>query len=218
MSSQKYRSFAFIFLCLFLATPTLFAQAPAATTPDVGRVEGNKYTSAYFGFTYRIPEGWVVRGTGGKAPGVGGNLLLTMKRASGDALSSVMVTATELPTEYRNDVSRYLADRYRVNQAASSGVKINGWSLGRSSNKGNDPELVNVAERSYYRVEIGSASVSRTVMATLEKGYVLIFEIVSPARNADQAARELVDSMYAVTFGTATAGPKPETAQKSIIK
>lgn len=211
MSSQKNISFALVLLCLFFATSHLRAQAPAATAaPDAGKVEGNTYTNPYFGFSYRMPEGWVVRATGGRMAGPGGNLLLMLKRKSGDALSSIMVSATELPADYRNDVSRYLLDRYRLNQSVSSGLTLNGRSMGRSTVRGGaDPELVTVAEHTYYRVEFESAAVSRTVMATLEKGYVVIFEIVSPSREGEQAGRELVDSIYAVTYAT------PDSIQRS---
>lgn len=215
MRSQKsFLSFAVILLCLFFATSPLRAQSPAAnSTPDMGRVEGNKYTSAYFGFTYRIPEGWAVRGTGGTMPGSGGNLLLMLKRNSGDALSSIFVSATPLTAEYRDDVSRYLVDRYRLNRSVNSGLTINGRSVTRSTVRGGaDPELITVAECNYYHLEFEAAGVSRAVMASLQKGYVVIFEIVSRAREGEQADRELVDSMYAVNF--AAAEPAQKTGNK----
>lgn len=211
MSSQKIIPFALVLLCLFFATASLHAQVPAATAsaPDTGRVEGPKYASAYFGFSYRIPEGWAVRTTGGKMPGgVGGNLLLMLKRKSGDALSSIFISATELSSDYRNDVSRFLVDRYRLNQGANSGLTINGRTIGRKVRYA-EPELITVAEHTYHRLDFDSTSVSRTVLATVEKGYVIVFEIVAPEKDGDQAGRELIDSMYAVTFAS------PEPVQKT---
>ncbi len=206
MSSQKHICFALVLLCLFFAT-SLHAQAPAAAVPapDTGRVEGSKYTNTYFGFTYRIPEGWAVRTTSGKMPGgVGGNLLLMLKRRSGDALSSIFISATELSPDYRNDVSRFLVDRYRLNQGVTSGLTINGRTVGRKTRYA-EPELITVAEHTYHRLDFDSASVSRTVLATVDKGYAIVFEIVTPEKDGDQAGRELIDSMYAVTF----ASPEP---------
>jgi hypothetical protein len=199
-----------LLVCLSFAAPLMVAQAPAAAvTPDAGQVTGSTYTSSYFGFTYRIPDGWVVRATGGKLPGVPGNLLFMLKRKSGDALSMITVSAAQMPADYRNDVSRYLEDRYRVNQSSNSSFTINGLPPIRSKRNEAEADLVALASHSFYRIEVETPSASRTALATLSRGYVLVFEVMGPTRDADNAARELVDSMYALTF------PNTEPTQQS---
>lgn len=183
----------------------MVAQAPApaaAVAPDAGHVNGSAYTSSYFGFTYRIPEGWVVRATGGKLPGVPGSLLFMLKRKSGDALSMITLSAAPMPADYRNDVSRYLEDRYRANQSSNSSFTINGLPRIRSKRNEAEAELVALANHSFYRIEVETPSTARTALATLVRGYVLVFEVIGPSRDSDTAARELLDSMYALNFPT----------------
>jgi hypothetical protein len=190
-----------VFLCAVLLAPGAQAQSPAAVTPDAGRVEGAKYTSSYFGFSYMIPETWAVRGTGGRVPGVGGYLLLSLKRKAGDALSSVMVSANELPAEYRNDIPRYLSDRYRLNQSVASGITINGIPAGRTRVRGGSQvEVLSLSDRIFYRLSFDTAGASRSAIATVEKEHILVFEVISPSTDRERSAQELVDSLYTLAF------------------
>ncbi len=175
------------------------------TLPTDGRVEGTAYKNTHFGFTYYIPEEWAARGTAGKLPGAAnGYLLLTLKKKSGDALSSVTVSAAELSKENRGDLVRYLDERYRLHQeAVLSETTINGIHAGRSKPADRAPELVMIGDRQFYRVEIESTGMTRVVMATSEKGYALVFELMVPALYAMETTSTFMDSMLSVTFAPA---------------
>ncbi len=182
----------------------LTQEATKHTLPTDGRVEGSAYRNSHFGFTYYIPEQWAARGTPGKLPGVAnGYLLLTLKKTSGDSLSSVTLSAAELSEKFKGDgdVLRYLDERYRLHQeAALSETTINGIRAGKSKAVDREPESVIIGDRQFYKVEIESTGMTRVAMATTEKGCALVFELTTPTRYAPETTAAFMDSMLSLTF------------------
>jgi hypothetical protein len=170
--------------------------------PTDGRVDGAAYRNSHFGFNYFIPEQWIARGTPGKMPGVAnGYLLLTLKKKGGDAFSSVTISAAEISRKYNGDLVRYLDERYRLHQqAVLSDTTINGIRAGKSKSVDREPESLIIGDRQFYRVETESTGTTRVVMATSEKGYALIFELIAPTRYAPEATTEFMDSMHGLSF------------------
>jgi hypothetical protein len=178
------------------------AEPSSSTQPNAGAVEGARYSSAFFNFSYYIPEQWAVRTVASRAPGTGFPLLLSLKKKSGtDALSVIMITATELPPTYNGDVARYLTDRYRLSQAESQ-TSINGIPTSRMkrSNAAPSAELLSIGDRNYYRIESRTPSVSRVAIATMEKNYAIVFELIVPTKDIEPAAMELTDSLHGLNF------------------
>ncbi|HET8666662.1 MAG TPA: hypothetical protein VFM10_01710 [Terriglobales bacterium] len=195
-----------LILCCTFFTCGLFAESPLPVQPNAGAVAGSRYTSTFFNFNYYIPENWAVRTVAAKAPGTGLPLLLSLKKKSGnDAISAILITATELPTIYNGDLSRYLADRYVPAQAASQ-TTINGIptsKITRSSGPAHEPELLSIGNRNYYRLKLESPGISRVAVATLEKNYALVFELITPSKDLDPMEMELIDSLHGLNFAAA---------------
>lgn len=191
-------------IAIFFCVQGVAQQATNNSLPIDGRVDGAAYRNLYFGFNYFIPEQWAARGTPGKMPGVAnGYLLLTLKKKSGDALSSVTVSATELSQKYSGDLLRYLDERYRLHrEAVLSETTINGIRAGKTKNVDREPELVVIGDRQFYRVATESTGTTRVAMATSEKGYALVFELIVPTLRAPEATTEFMDSMLGLNFTT----------------
>jgi hypothetical protein len=178
-------------------------QATNNSLPTDGRVDGAVYRNSYFRFNYFIPEQWTARGTPGKMLGSKNTyLLLTLKKKSGDALSTVTVTAAQLSQNNDDDgLLRYLDERYRLHQeAVLSDTTINGIHAGKSKPADREPDLVVIGDRQFYRVQIETTDVTRVAMATMEKGYALVFELIAPKRLAPDAITVFMDSMHGLSF------------------
>jgi hypothetical protein len=201
------RSHLLVFvLCCTLLNLCRADEMAAPAQPNGGAVNGSRYTSAFFGFSYYIPEQWMVRTVSARMPGTGADLLLSVKKKSGDALSSINVTASPLPAAYGNDLARYLNERYRPNRAESQ-TTINGIPTSKIKRSAGDPDavLLNIAEHNFYRVQVDSANSVRVAVATLEKGYVVIFELITPSAGSEQTRTQFADSLLGLTFAPPTA-------------
>jgi len=132
---------------------------------------------------------------------------LSLKK-NADAISAIMISAVELPSEYNGDLGRYLEDRYRPPHTGSQ-MTINGISTSRlHHNDAPEAELLSINARSFYRVRLLSPGISRVVIGTLEKKYVIVFEVVSPASYLGGAETQLIDSLHALLFTV----PKADSA------
>ncbi len=179
--------------------------ASESLQPNSGQVKGNLYRNAYFGFSYFIPEQWSARPVGGKLPGLAdGYVLLPLKRQSGDPLSSITVSAVDL-SKYGGDLMQFLDERYRLRRetAEESETLINGIRVSRSKPREQEPEpeALIIGQRTFYRLSEESTGVTRLTVATTEKGYALIFELVTPERLADSLRTPFMDSLHGLDFG-----------------
>lgn len=193
-----------LFFCIALIScvQSVAQQATDQTLPTDGKVDGAAYRNSYFSFNYFIPEQWVARGTSSKMSGAANSyLLLTLKKKSGDTLSSVTVSATELSQKYNGDLMRYLDERYRLHrQGALSATTINGIRAGRNKSVDSEPESLEIGKRQFFRVETEWSGVTRVAIATSEKGYALVFELIVPTQYAPEATTVFMDSMHALDF------------------
>lgn len=163
-------------------------------------MEGSRYTSAFFNFNWYIPESWTVRTVAGRMPN-GTPLLLSLKKKPGmDTLSAIMITAAELPPDYNGDLGRYLEERYRPAQAGSQ-TTINGISTSRLKRaNAPDAELLSIGNRNFYRIKVETPGISRAAVATMEKSYAVVFEIIAPSAQFAAAEMELTDSLHGLSF------------------
>lgn len=210
---MRYCRTSLIFACLtFLALIHALAQeTKLSDLPKSGHVDGNVYRNSYLGLNYYVPEQWSARVVGTKLLGVtNGYVLLTAKRTSGsDPLSTINVNVVDL-TPYDGDLMRFLDARYRFKRdAVESEMTINGNRTTRLKGSDSSPEPVTFVNRTFYRLQGESTGVTRLTMATTEKGYAVVFELISPARYAPETSVQFMDSLHAVTFTTA----EPSRAQ-----
>ena len=170
--------------------------------PKSGRVDGAAYRNSYLGFNYFFPENWVARGTPGKLAGTAnGHLLLTLKRSSGEQLSSVILSAAEL-NAYGGDLQRYLDARYRLHEDAGEArdMTINGISVSRGKRSDQEPALMMLGDRAFYRVDTVWGGITRVAVATEQRGYALVFELIVPTKSAAVTTQEFVDSLHGLNF------------------
>lgn len=201
--------FVAVFALLIFLLSEALAEIPGSAQPDSGAVDGSKYSNAFFGFSYKIPDDWAVRSTTGRVPG--GFLLLSLKRKqSPDPLSAMLISAAQVPPSYGTELLPFLLDRYRLTQSSGQGLSINGISTGKTRLLPGvyEPEVVSFGERTFYRIQFEKSGVSRMVVGTADKGYALIFELSVPQRMADETMTVFTDSLHTLTF-KAEAAPQP---------
>lgn len=202
-SSKSFFFLAVSAVVILLACLPAVAEAPVDVQPNSGAVDGAVYTSKFFGFTYGIPEQWSVRSVATRMPGNGANMLLSLKpKSATGGLSTIMITATKLPTENDGVLWRYLLERYRLNQAADSDTTINGIPTSRMKRSAAppDPAPLTFGDRTFYRLRVDSPAMSRIAIATTDKGHALVFEAIVPLALADQAEADLVSSLHSLNF------------------
>ncbi|HYH00919.1 MAG TPA: hypothetical protein VD837_17460 [Terriglobales bacterium] len=207
-SSTSFIVSSLVLAALFAALcGTASAQAPAGPQTHAGVVEGTRYISHFFGFSFSLPEQWAVRSVAGKTVGSGHMLLSLKPKDSGGGLATMMLTAAPLPDGTPNGVNdnlwRYLLGRYRLNQGPESDTTINGIPTSRLKKLAGvpDPVLLTFGERSFYRLRVDNSGVSRLAIATVEKGHAIVFESLVPQNMADRTEAELIDSLHSLSFG-----------------
>ncbi len=200
----------FFFFFAFALCGTLSAQQGSSESlPTSGELKGNVYRNNFFGFNYFIPEGWAARGKGGKLPGAtNGYLLLPLKRQSGDPLALINLSAVDLSNS-GGDVKQFLQERHRLRRetADQSDTVINGIrvSRGRPKTQEIEPELLVIGQRNFYRMAEESSGVTRVTVATSEKGYALVFELIAPDSVVDDMQARFADSLHGLDFAVSTA-------------
>lgn len=204
-SSKSFRLLTVLALLLCIGWSEAFAETPADVQPNTGSVDGSRYTSKFFGFTYSFPEQWTVRSVAGRMPGNGAWVLLSLKPKTGTGgLSTMMISAAQLPTANDAALWRYMIERYRLNQAPDSDTTINGIPTSRIKRSAAPPEpsILMFGDRTFYRLRLDNAAMSRIAIATIEKGHALVFESIVPRSAADETESDLISSLHTVTFGT----------------
>lgn len=206
-SSKSFLFFALSAILLAVFCAPAIAEAPADLEPNTGSVDGSLYTSKFFGFTYSFPEQWTVRSVAARMPGNGTYMLLSLKpKTASGGLSTLMISAARLPAEKDTALWNYMLERYRLNQAPESDTTINGIPTSRMKRSvaPPDPSILTFGERTFYRLRVDSPAMSRIAIATIDKGFALVFEAIVPRATADQVEMDLVSSLHTVNFGAAT--------------
>lgn len=186
------------------ATSKPVAKSHRTSTPDAGTVTEGLYHNAFFGFSCRIPFGWVERTAQmqeGSEPGKSLLLLSIFERppeASGETVNSAVVIAAESVASYPGlkNAADYFGPLTEL--TTSKGFKVV-----------NEPYEVSVGARQLVRSDfskdVGPLTMYQASLVALEKGYALSFTFLGG--NEDEVD-QLIDGL-SFSSGAKTIKPKP---------
>jgi hypothetical protein len=179
-------------------------RAHQTSTPDAGSVTEGVYHNAFFGFSCKIPFGWVERTAQmqeGSEPGKSLLLLSIFERppeAKGDTVNSAVVIAAESVASYPGLKSA--ADYFGplTELTTSKGFKVV-----------NEPYEVSVGSKqlvhSDFSKEVGPLTMYQASLVALERGYVLSFTFLG---GGEDEVDQLIEGL-SFSGGAKTARPKP---------
>jgi hypothetical protein len=199
--------------CLFVAAllsrvalsqqPTKQPTAPSKTsahtraaTLDAGTISGESYCNPSFGFTYKIPFGWVNRTKEMSENSVADSttpeksilLLAAFERppeVSGDSVNSAVVVAAEPASSYAglHNAEQYFGPLTELTK--SKGFKVV-----------NEPYDYRVGATQLVRGDfskpLGKLTMLQSALVIMEKGYVVSFTFIG---GSDDEVDELVESL-----------------------
>jgi hypothetical protein len=145
--------------------------------PDLGTVSDSIYRNAFFGFSYKIPFGWVER-TGDmrddRAEGKSLVLLAVFERppeATGNTVNSAVVIAAESVSAYPG-----------LKTAADYFVPLTEVTLSKGFKVVNEPFNfsggANQLVRGDFSKEVGTLTMRQSSVVLLKKGYVVSFTVI----------------------------------------
>ena len=174
-----------------LATPQASNTAPQSSSkssiessasdktsvPDLGTITGSTYRNTFFGFSYKIPFGWVERTDDmrdGSEAGKSLVLLAVFERppeATGKTVNSAVVIAAESVSSYPSlrTAADYFAPLTEV--TLSKGFKVVNEPFDFS---GGANQLV----RGDFSKEVGTLTMRQSSVVMLKKGYVVSFTVI----------------------------------------
>jgi hypothetical protein len=154
------------------------SSAPAKTSaPDLGTITDSTYRNTFFGFSYKIPFGWVERTEDMRDDGDPGKsmvLLAVFERppeATGNTVNSAVVIAAEVFSSYPGlrTAADYFAPLTEV--TLSKGFKVVNEPFDFS---GGANRLV----RGDFSKETGTLTMHQSSVVLLKKGYVVSFTVI----------------------------------------
>jgi hypothetical protein len=197
MDFRPYRSqFSIAILTLLLSTPLATPQnvSPASrqssskssikssasgktSTPDLGTVADSTYRNTFFGFSYKIPFGWVERTADMRDDGEAGKSLVLLAvferppEATGNTVNSAVVIAAESVSSYPGlkTAVDYFSPLTEV--TLSKGFKVVNEPFDFS---GDANQLV----RGDFSKEVGTLTMHQSSVVLLKKGYVVTFTVI----------------------------------------
>lgn len=179
-------------------------KARQAATPSPGSVTDGVYSNPFFGFSYKIPFGWVERTSQmqeGSEPGKSQLLLAIFERppeAPGDAVNSAVIIAAESVDSYPG--LKYAADYFGP---------LTEVTAGKGFKAVNEPYEVSVSGKELVRGDFtkdaAALSMYQASLVTLAKGYVLSF--TSLGVDEDDVDQLIEGLTFAA--GAKTTRPKP---------
>jgi hypothetical protein len=163
-----------------------------ASTPDFGAITDNVYRNTAFGFTYKVPFGWVDRTKDMREdstdPKKSALLLAVFERppeASGDSVNSAVVVAAEAASSYPGlrNAENYFGPLTELTK--SKGLKVV-----------NEPYEYSVGARQLMRGDfskpLGTLTMHQSTLVTMEKGYVVSFTFIG---GTEDEVDELVEGL-----------------------
>jgi hypothetical protein len=203
LQSLRYPGLAFVLLFLTAALPSV-AQigssssrhsktvTHASPAPDQGTFTDGVYRNRTFGFSYKVPYGWVDRTSQMRqgASDLSGSLLLLSAferppEAAGDTVNSSVLIAAETVSSYPGlkDPSQYFRPLTEV--TTSKGFKVI-----------HEPYDVEVGGKRLVRAdfskELGKLTMHQSTLAVIEKGYVLSFTVIG---GSEDEVDELIENL-----------------------
>jgi hypothetical protein len=166
--------------------PKLLTQ-PAAPALDPGSISDGVYANPYFGFTYRLPFGWVDRSKAMQDDSA---------EAANDPAKSVLLLAVfeqppEAPREAINSGVVIAAESVSAYPGLKTAADYFGilaqLTTGKGFQEANDPAEVAVSGRSLIRGDFskqtGKATIHQTALVFLEKSYVVSFTLIGASED-----------------------------------
>jgi hypothetical protein len=174
------------------AQPKASAQPahPKSTLPAAGAISDGVYRNPSFGFSYKIPFGWVDRTADMQDDSVDGSksrlLLAVFERppdATGDTINSAVVIAAEPLAVGQKTASEYFESLAELTSA--KGFQAAG-----------DPQEISIGITNLVRGDFtmarGKLTMRQTSLVALEKGYAISFTFIT---GGDDDVNELVEKL-----------------------
>jgi hypothetical protein len=169
---------------------------PAAAAFDPGSITDGVYTNPYFGFTYKLPYGWVDRT---------GAMQDDSPDAAKDPVKSVVLLATfeqppEAPREAINSGVVVAAESVSAYPGLKTAVDYFGILTQLTTDKGfkvvNEPAEISVGTRVLIRgdfsKDMGKNTIHQTMLVFLEKSYVVSFTLIGAS---EDEVNELIEHL-----------------------
>lgn len=182
------------------------AHKPASSVkpagPDSGSIADSVYHNAFFGFTYKLPYGWVDRTDDmreGEQPGKAMLLLAAFERppeATGDTVNSAVVITAESVSSYPG--LKTAADYFDplTELTTSKGFKVV-----------NEAYEISVGNRKLVRADfskqLGTLAMQQSSLVLIEKSYVVSFTLIGG--NADEVDALIENLGFGVARNPASA-------------
>jgi hypothetical protein len=176
------------------------------STPDPGAVIAGTYRNTFFGFSYKIPFGWVERTEDMREGGEAGKsrvLLAVFERppqAKGNTVNSAVVIAAESVSSYPGlkTAADYFGPLTEV--TLSKGFKVVNEPFDFS---GGANQLV----RADFSKEVGTLTMHQSSLVVLKKGYVVSFTVIG---GTEDEVDELLEKL---SFSSGSANQKSRKSQ-----
>lgn len=161
-----------------------------AIAPDDGTVNGNTYASDYFGFRYTFPDDMETNE----------EFMQEHQDAEHRAYVLLVVQRPDTTPGYL-DMLVIMADRNASPAVKSAGEYLQQTASTHFQAQGfevlHPVHAVTIAGRPFARVDYRKADVYQTVLATMWRGYALVFNIAAPS---SEAVDKLVASLDTLKF------------------
>jgi hypothetical protein len=223
MDSRLYRAqYSIAIITLLLSIPVATPQAVSsarqssskssikssasgkASTPDLGTVADSTYRNTFFGFSYKIPFGWVERTEDMRDDGEAGKSLVLLAvferppEATGDTVNSAVVIAAESVSAYPGlkTAADYFGPLTEV--TLSKGFKVVNEPFDFS---GGASQLV----RGDFSKEVGTLTMHQSSVVMLKKGYVVSFTAIG---GSEDEVDELLEKLSFSAASPSRKNPK----------
>jgi hypothetical protein len=154
------------------------SSAPGKTsTPDLGTVADSTYRNSFFGFSYKIPYGWVERTADMRDDGEAGKSLVLLAvferppEATGNTVNSAVVIAAESVSSYPGlrTAADYFGPLTEVTLAKGFKVVNELFDFSGGAN-----QLV----RGDFSKETGTLTMHQSSVVMVKRGYVVSFTVI----------------------------------------
>jgi len=158
--------------------PNKHSSPPGKTfTPDLGTVADSTYRNTFFGFSYKIPFGWVERTEDMRDDGEAGRSLVLLAvferppEATGNTVNSAVVIAAESVSSYPSlkTAADYFGPLTEV--TLSKGFKVVNAPFDFSSG-------ANQLVRGDFSKAVGTLTMHQSSEVLLKKGYAVSFTVI----------------------------------------
>jgi hypothetical protein len=168
------------------------SSAPDKTSaPDLGTVADSTYRNTFFGFSYKIPFGWVERTADMRDDGDAGTSLVLLAvferppEATGNTVNSAVVIAAESVSAYPGlqTAADYFGPLTEVTLSKGFEVINEPFDFSGGAN-----QLV----RGDFSKEVGTLTMHQSSVVLLKKGYVVSFTVIG---GSEEEVDELLEKL-----------------------